>query len=292
MTTTALPQTSTQDPSPHAHSNKPTNRGVKSRTSARQTFNLTKQGNSQAIATRSIKLNNQQLVRTIKYCSEFTMQYMHISSTLIRCNQFKIEALFEEYVSNVISMQRKVVDANIAKYAPQVEAFELQGYDFSTIGEASVISVEIRRSYVTELVDLFLALDTLLTLINNLEKTAVIDTTQLHKMIGNWVVIPRQITGRLSSLSAKLKKQFSVPIGRNAKPADAKDVNFDAVLNFMNSLKNKPLENNEVIAAIDDAKLDDTIAKEIVDEPTHNKSPTEAVKPVKADKKKTALDDW
>jgi hypothetical protein len=77
-------------------------------------------------------------------------------------------------------------------------------------------------------------------LINNIEKTAMIDTTQLHKMIGNYVLIPRQITGRLSSLSSKLKKQFSLPVGRNTKAEDAKDVNFDAVLNFMNSLKNIP----------------------------------------------------
>lgn len=284
MTTPTLSEATVQK-----SAQKPNNRVNKNRPSTRQTFSVTKQGNSQSIAMRSIKLNNQQLVRTIKYCSEFTMQYMHISSTLIRCNQFKIEALFEEYVSNVISMQRKVVDANIAKYAPQVEAFELQGYDFSTIGEASIISVEIRRSYVTELVDLFLAIDTLLTLINNLEKTATIDTTQLHKMIGNWVVIPRQITGRLSSLSSKLKKQFSLPVGRNTKPADAKDVNFDAVLNFMNSLKNKPLENNEVLSAIEDAKTDEAIPTTVV---TASPSPKPLAEISATPKETTALDDW
>jgi hypothetical protein len=283
MTITSLSETTARTTAPKAP-----NRGTKNKSSGRQTFSVTKQGNSQAIAMRSIKLYNQQLVRTIKYCSEFTMQYMHISSTLIRCNQFKTEALFEEYVSNVISMQRQVVEANIAKYAPQVEAFELQGYDFSTIGEASIISVEIRRSYVTELVNLFLALDTLLTLINNIEKTGTIDTTQLHKMIGNWVVIPRQITGRLSSLSSKLKKQFSLPVGRNTKPADVKDVNFDAVLNFMNGLKNKPLENNEVVSAIDDAKA--ALAR-VVAAPTKPK-PKQPVKAVKTTAIPTALDDW
>jgi hypothetical protein len=283
MTITSLSETTAQTTAPKAP-----NRGTKNKSSGRQTFSVTKQGNSQAIAMRSIKLYNQQLVRTIKYCSEFTMQYMHISSTLIRCNQFKTEALFEEYVSNVISMQRQVVEANIAKYAPQVEAFELQGYDFSTIGEASIISVEIRRSYVTELVNLFLALDTLLTLINNIEKTGTIDTTQLHKMIGNWVVIPRQITGRLSSLSSKLKKQFSLPVGRNTKPADVKDVNFDAVLNFMNGLKNKPLENNEVVSAIDDAKA---ALASVVAAPTKPK-PKQPIKAVKTTAIPTALDDW
>jgi hypothetical protein len=286
MSITTLSEKNTQQPAP-----KTPNRGTKNRSSARQTFSVTKQGNSQAIAVRSIKLYNQQLVRTIKYCSEFTMQYMHISSTLIRCNQFKTEALFEEYVSNVIAMQRKIVDANIAKYAPQVEAFELQGYDFSTIGDASIISVEIRRSYVTELVDLFLALDNLLTLINNIEKTATIDTTQLHKMIGNWVVIPRQITGRLSSLSSKLKKQFSLPVGRNTKPADVINVNFDAVLNFMNGLKNKPLENNDVRSAIEDAA-----AK--VARPSQATTPTapKPKQPVKVAAESvaapSALDDW
>lgn len=160
-------------------------------------------------AERKISLINPQVARQLKHIDFFGMNYSTLMGAFIKASKGASVKLLDEYVDQLVSHTQHLVSQELKKYAAVKAEFEKKGYVFSSQATPQKVTVRIYRSCLNDITDLLLEIDELVSLLNHLEKTPYMKTTDLYVNVTDFVDIPNRLSRKVFGLTKLLNDTFN-----------------------------------------------------------------------------------
>lgn len=188
--------------------------------------NVKQSGNPYArfASKRVISLTNVQLTSQLRQIDYFGLNYSSLLGAFIKAGQQDSIAHFDRYIERVLNAAESLIDGQTQEFNAVLKQYENKGYVFDDEVKPTKIQVTIYRSCVNQLVELYVKLDHLITLINRLEKTPFLSTPDMFSLMNDWSGLPKHLSGRILALTDTLAKRFSF----HKKQANTQ-VDFDAL---------------------------------------------------------------
>lgn len=187
---------------------------------------------TRVVGSRQIKVAFRQLENGIKHINDFQYQYTMFIGGLLRTNQSECIELYDQYIDRLLTAAIATVRIELDQAKAIEQEFVEQGYSFSANGTEATVTVELTRSCVSDLIELYVLLNELLTVYNRLEKTPYLRTPQFFQLQNEWVRLPKTLVSRLIGLANRMKDKTRF-VARTANKASVEAIDTQLLSKLM-----------------------------------------------------------